>query len=114
MLSNDEIIARAKADRATCKTVAAAGITIDPEPQHPPDRPGLTWIPTQATAGGPITWTESEYDPNLPGTAETPIVYKSGLTAYPNYYYTNEGVRKVWTGEVTENPSWDDDRFVEF
>lgn len=114
MLSNEEIVAKAKADRAMCKTVTAAGITIDPEPQDPPDRPGLTWVPTQSKAGGPITWTESEYDPSLPGTAETPIVYKPGLTAYPNYYYTNDGVRKVWTGEITENPVWDDARFVEF
>lgn len=114
MLSNEEIVARAKADRATCKTVAACGITIDPEPQHPPDRPGLTWIPTQATAGGPITWTESEYDPTLPGTKETPLEFKAGATVYPNYYYTRDGVRKVWTGEITEGPEWDDERFVTF
>lgn len=114
MLTDAEIIRKAKADRATCRTVAAAGITIAPEPEHPPDRPGLAWIPTQPTAGGAIIWVESDYDPTLPGTAETPIVYKPGLTAYPNYYYTNDGVRKVWTGEIAENPSWDDSRFVEF
>lgn len=114
MLTDAEIIHKAKADRATCRTVAAAGITIDPEPEHPPDRPGLTWIPTQTTAGGAISWVESAYDPTLPGTAETPIVYKPGLTAYPNYYYTNDGVRKVWTGEATGTPDWEDSRFVEF
>lgn len=114
MLTADEIVAKAKADRAVCKTVAAAGITVEAEPTAPPDRPGLTWIPTQAAAGGPITWVESEYDPNLPGTKETPLEYKPGLTVYPNYYYTQDGVRKVWTGEVTENTAWDDDRFVEF
>lgn len=114
MLTDAEIIHKAKSDRATCRTVAAAGITINPEPEHPPDRPGLTWIPTQTTAGGAISWVESEYDPTLPGTVETPIVYKPGLTAYPNYYYTNEGTHKVWTGEETENPDWEDSRFVEF
>lgn len=114
MLTANEIVAKAKADRAVCKTVAAAGITVEAEPSAPPDRPGLTWIPTQAVAGGPITWVESEYDPDLPGTKETPLEYKPGLTAYPNYYYTLDGVRKVWTGEVTENPDWADERFVEF
>lgn len=114
MLSNEEIIARVKADRATCKVVAAAGITIDPEPDRPPNRPGLIWIPVQAVAGGPITWVESEYDPNLPGTAENPITYKPGLTAYPNYYYINNGVRKVWVGDAADNPAWEDERFAEF
>lgn len=114
MLSNEEIVARAKADRIACKIVAAAGITIDPEPTAPPDRPGLTWVPYQATAGGAIAWVESEYDPSLPGTAETPIVFKPGAMVYPNYYYTNGGVRKVWTGEVVTGPAWEDSRFVEF
>lgn len=114
MLKPDEIIAKAKADRAVCKTVAAAGITVDPEPTAPPDRPGLKWIPTQSQAGGPISWVESEYDPDLPGTKETPIPFEEGMTVYPNYYYTLDGVRKVWTGEVTVGPDWTDDRFVEF
>lgn len=54
------------------------------------------------------------YDPNLPGTKETPLEFKPGATVYPNYYYTLDGVRKVWTGEITENPDWTDERFVEF
>lgn len=114
MLTAEEVVAKAKADRAVCRTVAAAGITVEAEPSAPPDRPGLTWVPHQATAGGPITWVESEYDPTLPGTKETPLEFKPGATVYPNYYYTMDGVRKVWTGEVMENPTWDDDRFVEF
>lgn len=48
------------------------------------------------------------------GTADTPIVWKDGATAYPNFYYVKDGVRKVWTGENSEMPSWDDERFVEF
>ena len=37
-----------------------------------------------------------------------------GATAYPNFYYTKDGVRKVWTGENSDMPSWDDERFVKF
>lgn len=48
------------------------------------------------------------------GTADSPIVWKDGMTAYPNFYYTKDGVRKVWTGENSEMPSWNDERFVEF
>lgn len=48
------------------------------------------------------------------GTADNPIVWKDGMTAYPNFHYVRDGVRKVWTGENSEMPSWDDERFVEF
>lgn len=114
MLTAEEIVAKAKADRAVCRTVAAVGITLEAEPSAPPDRPGLNWVPHQLTAGGPITWVESEYDPTLPGTRVTPIVFKPRATVYPNYYYTLDGVRKVWTGEIVSSPSWKDSRFVEF
>ena len=48
------------------------------------------------------------------GTADNPIVWKDGATAYPNFYYTKDGARKVWTGTDWAMPSWDDERFVEF
>lgn len=48
------------------------------------------------------------------GTADSPIIWKDGMTAYPNFYYVKDSVRKVWTGENSEMPSWDDERFVEF
>ena len=48
------------------------------------------------------------------GTADNPIGWKKGMMAYPNFYYVKDGVRKVWTGENSEMPSWDDERFVEF
>ena len=48
------------------------------------------------------------------GTADNPIVWKDGMTAYPNFYYTKDGVRKVWAGADRAMPSWDDERFVEF
>ena len=48
------------------------------------------------------------------GTADNPIVWKDGASAYPNFYYTKDGVRKVWTGEDSDMPSWDDERFVGF
>lgn len=113
MLTAEQIIAYAKADRATCETVAAAGITVEDKPASPPSRPGYKWIPKQLTAGGSIMWMESEYDSTMPGTKETPIAYADGLTVYPNYYYTLDGVRKVWMGAVTTGPEWDDENFVE-
>lgn len=47
------------------------------------------------------------------GTADNPIVWKDGATAYPNFCYIKDGVRKVWTGEAWDMPQWDDERFVE-
>lgn len=103
------------AQREVYDVVKQLGITIDAKPSTPPDRPGLTWIPYQGKACGPISWVESEYDPLLPGTKETPIEYTEGLTAYPNYYYIFDCVRKVWMdAESCVNPSWEDDRFIEF
>lgn len=113
MLRAEEIIEKVRADRATCKIVAAAGITVNPEPDAPPNRPGLRWIPYQAKAGGSITWIESEYDATLPGTKETPIAFEAGMTVYPNYFYTLDGVRKVWAGVAEAAPEWTDGRFEE-
>lgn len=48
------------------------------------------------------------------GTADNPIIWKDGMTAYPNFHYVRDDVRKVWTGENSEMPSWDDERFVAF
>lgn len=111
MLKPEEIIEKVKADRATCRIVAAAGITIKPEPEAPPNRPGLRWIPHQTRAGGAITWIESEYDASLPGTSENPIAFEAGMTVYPNYFYTLGGVRKVWAGVAEATPEWTDERF---
>lgn len=113
MLSAQEIVAKVKADRTTCDIVARAGITVEKRPEAPPNRPGLKWIPHQATAGGPIAWIESEYDASMPGTRETPIAFETGLTVYPNYFYTLGGVTKVWTGDITVNPDWGDIWFAE-
>lgn len=113
MLQPDEIVEKVKADRTTCKIVAAAGITIKPEPEAPPTRPGYTWIPYQAKARGPISWVESEYDATMPGTTENPIPYELGLEVYPNYYYVLNDVKKVWTGDQGPAPEWEDDRFAE-
>lgn len=113
MLRPDEIVEKAKADRATCKIVSAAGITIKPEPVAPPNRPGYTWIPYQAKARGPIAWVESEYDATMPGTTENPIPYELGLEVNPNYFYVLDSVKKVWTGDQVPAPEWEDDRFAE-
>lgn len=112
MLQPDEIVEKARADRTTCRIVAAAGITVKPEPEVPPNRPGYTWIPYQAKAQGPITWVESEYDATMPGTTENPIPYELGLEVYPNYFYVLDGVKKVWTGDQGPAPEWEDDRFA--
>lgn len=115
MLSNDIIVAKVLEDHYARRTMDAAGIIINEEPNTPPDRPGLIWVPKQLVANGPITWIESEYDATLPGTSENPIVFKYGCTVYPNYYYILNGVRKVWTGdEIVVNPAWEDENFVEF
>lgn len=113
MLKAEEIIEKVKADRATCRIVAEAGITIKPEPEAPPARPGLSWIPHQQMAGGAITWVESKYDATLPGTSENPIAFEDGMTVYPNYFYTLGGVRKVWAGVAEAEPEWEDERFEE-
>ncbi len=114
MLTPDKIIAYAKADRETCRVISAAGITVDPKPSSPPNRPGYRWVPKQLTAGGSIAWTESDYDSAMPGTKESPIPYAADLTVYPNYYYVLDGVRKVWTGfDAADSPAWDDIRFAE-
>ena len=113
MLSAEDIVTRVKADRATCKIVAAAGITIKPEPEAPPNSPGMKWIPRQTKAGGAITWVESEYDATLPGTSENPIAFEAGMTVFPNYFYTLGGVRKVWAGVAEAVPEWTDERFEE-
>lgn len=47
------------------------------------------------------------------GTADNPIVWKKGMSLIPNAYYTNNGVRKVWTGDAGVMASWDDKNFVE-
>lgn len=52
MLTPDEIIALAKADREACRAVSAARITIDPEPSALPRRSGYRRIPRQLSAGG--------------------------------------------------------------
>lgn len=109
----EEIIAKVKADRETCRIVAEAGITIKPEPEAPPNRPGLRWIPRQQRTGGAITWIESDYDASLPGTQETPIVFEAGMKVFPSYFYTLGGARKVWTGVAEAEPEWTDDRFEE-
>lgn len=113
MLKPDEIIEKVKADRATCRIVAEAGITIKPEPVAPPNRPGMKWIPHKIRAGGAITWIESEYDATLPGTSENPIAFEAGMTVYPNYFYMLGGVRKVWAGVAEAVPEWTDARFEE-
>lgn len=105
---------RVKANREIVETLEAAGITVEAKPSAPPNRPGYSWIPQQLTVGGSIMWVESDYDSTAPGTAENPIEYTDGLTVYPNYYYTLDGVRKVWMGADHAQPEWENADFVKF
>lgn len=75
-------------------TIAEVGITIEDKPTDMPSRPGYKWTPHQATAGGSITWVETESE-DKSGTAEQPITFVSGMTVYPNYYYTDGTTRYV-------------------
>lgn len=47
------------------------------------------------------------------GTANSPIMWKEGMSLIPNAYYTHDGVRKVWTGDAGAIVAWDDENFVE-
>ncbi len=96
-----------KANIANLKTVsdtiAEVGITIEDKPTDMPSRPGYKWTPYQATAGGSITWVESESE-DKSGTAEQPITFVPGMSVYPNYYYTDGTKRYVCiqSGNPTE------------
>ena len=64
----------------------------------------------------PLTSKTLSTNGNKGGSRISGIAFNSagGATAYPNFYYTKDGVRKVWTGENSDMPSWDDERFVKF
>lgn len=98
---NDDIRARVdvlKENISNMKTIVTtveqAGISVEKKPEGMPSRPGYKWSPYQAVAGGPITWIEEESGDNT-GTAENPIVFVSGMSVYPNYYYTDGTTRYV-------------------
>ncbi len=84
-------------------TIAEVGITIEDKPAEMPPRPGYKWTPYQATAGGSITWVESESE-DKSGTADEPITFVSGMSVYPNYFYTDGEKRYVclMSGNPTE------------
>lgn len=46
------------------------------------------------------------------GTADSPIVWKEGMSLIQNAYYTNEGETKVWMGEAGAVAEWTDGGFV--
>lgn len=76
------------------------------------DKLGFDWKVTEVN--GVVVRREYIEQETPVGTADNPIVWKVGMTAYPNFYYTLDGVRKVWTGEDAESPDWEDARFVEY
>lgn len=84
-------------------TIAEVGITIEDKPAEMPTRPGYKWVPYQATAGGSIAWIEAESE-DKSGTADEPITFVSGMSVYPNYFYTDGEKRYVclMSGNPTE------------
>ncbi len=84
-------------------TIAECGITIEDKPAEMPSRPGYKWVPHQAVAGGSIAWIEAESE-DKSGTADEPITFVSGMSVYPNYYYTDGSKRYVClqSGNPTE------------
>ena len=46
------------------------------------------------------------------GTADNPIVWKSGMSLIQNAYYTNNGETKVWMGAAGKQAEWTDSAFV--
>lgn len=51
---------------------------------------------------------------NPVGTEDNPIPWAADVLLFPNFYYTHEGVRKVWTGKSGVTASWEDGNFAEF
>lgn len=92
-----------------CMVARAGGISMTVEQS---DKLGFDWY--VYSVNDIVVRKEYAAQETPVGTADNPIVWKDGMTAYPNFYYTKDGVRKVWTGENSEMPSWDDERFVEF
>ncbi len=84
-------------------TIAEVGITIEDKPTDMPSRPGYKWIPHQSVAGGSIAWIEAESE-DKSGTADEPIAFVSGMSVYPNYFYTDGSKRYVclMSGNPTE------------
>lgn len=80
--------------KSTSDIIAEAGITIEDKPTDMPSRPGYKWTPHQSAAGGSIAWIETESDDKT-GTADEPITFVSGMSVYPNYYYTDGEKRYV-------------------
>lgn len=94
-------------------TVAAAGITVASKPEEMPSRPGYKWVPMQKTAGGPITWVESESE-DKSGTAEQPILFVPGMSVWPNYYYTDGETRYVCIQQGNPQEIAEGDYFTQF
>lgn len=46
------------------------------------------------------------------GTADNPIVWKTGMSLIQNAYYTNNGETKVWMGEAGATADWSSSDFV--
>lgn len=107
------LIEQVRRDHDLAQVIAQAGITVEPKPLDLPQRPGYVWSPIQTAAGGTVTWALSrEYNPDLPGTRETPIPFDDGMTVLQNYHYIRDGVMKLWFGQQNQQPGWENENFL--
>lgn len=109
----DALKASISAIKVVVDTVEAAGITVEQKPDGMPSRPGYKWVPHQATAGGPITWIETESEDKR-GTADQPILFAPGMEVWPNYYYTDGTTRYVCIQHGTPDEIGDGEYFTAF
>lgn len=109
----DAVKAAIREQKSVVDAVAQCGITVEDKPIDLPSRPGYEWKPYQATAGGPITWMESESEDKT-GTADFPITFVSGMKVYPNYFYTDGTTRYVCVQAGTPDALTDSAYFEQF
>lgn len=99
-----------KADHETANTTDAAGGIRTERTQS--DKLGFDWLVYYVNdVVVRKVYVEQE---NPAGTADNPIVWAEGMVLIQNAYYTHDGVRKVWMGDVGAVADWTDENFIEF
>lgn len=92
MLTPDEIIALAKADRETCRSVSAAGIAIDQEPSAMPSMLSYGRIPKQISTGDEMRIAEVKVAKTTCETTRLVAIPKGIVGATVSIEYTDS----VW------------------
>lgn len=108
-MTYDELLEKIKVDHATAEQVNAAGGIREEIAQS--DKIGFDW---RIFYVNDVAVRKDYVEQEIPyGTADNPIVWKESMSLIPNAYYTHDGVRKVWTGEIGAMAAWEDENFVE-